>query len=181
VATSRTAGACFRALADAVERDLAPLSAYFPRLARAMRTWVDVWDAAQARNLTLTPSRRSVCAPGGGVQRPNGTCDCYVNYAGARCEQHERLVALMTIVRDEAVLLPHFLRHYGTTFGAADTFVLDNDSADGSTDALAANVVRIPARLYFDHMHLVEQVQEQVVVRRATAAASRGCALCGIS
>lgn len=42
--------------------------------------------------------------------------------------------AVLTIVHDESVFLPIWLRYYGQYFDAQDMYVLDHDTTDGSTD-----------------------------------------------
>ena len=56
-------------------------------------------------------------------------------------------LAVVTMVYNEPVFLPAWLRHYAAEAGAANCFVLDHGSDDGSTDAAAlgqASAVRIP-------------------------------------
>lgn len=48
------------------------------------------------------------------------------------------------MVRDERVMLPRWLAHYGGQLGPENLFVIDDNSSDGSTDALACSVIRIP-------------------------------------
>jgi hypothetical protein len=52
--------------------------------------------------------------------------------------------AVVTMVRDEAVFLPIWLRYYGQFFAAQDTYVLDHHSIDGSTTTDGGDFVRIP-------------------------------------
>ncbi len=52
-------------------------------------------------------------------------------------------VAAVTMVKDEAVMLPLWARHYGERLGADHVVVLDNDSRDGSTDDLDVEVRRL--------------------------------------
>ncbi len=42
--------------------------------------------------------------------------------------------AILTIVHDEAVFFPIWLRYYGQFFAPEDIHVLDHESSDGSTD-----------------------------------------------
>src|SRR4051812_32952538 len=51
--------------------------------------------------------------------------------------------AVVTIVHNEALLLPIWLRYYSRFFRPDDIYVLDNDSSDGSTDG--PGFVRVPA------------------------------------
>ncbi len=57
-------------------------------------------------------------------------------------------VAVVTVVRDEAVMLPRWLRHYAAQVGGPERLVvIDDNSADGSTDDLPCTVIRMPPRL----------------------------------
>jgi Glycosyl transferase family 2 len=70
--------------------------------------------------------------------------------------------AAFTIVQNEPVFLPLWLRYYGRHFDSADIYVLDHDSTDGST-ALAegvANVVRVHREVSFDHTWLTGVVED---------------------
>ena len=53
-------------------------------------------------------------------------------------------VLVMTMVRDEAEMLPRWVRHYAEQVGVKNLFVLDDGSTDGSTDALGCTVHRLP-------------------------------------
>ncbi len=53
-------------------------------------------------------------------------------------------VAVMTMVRDEAVMLPRWVDHYAAQVGHDHLIVLDDNSVDGSTDGLPCTVHRIP-------------------------------------
>lgn len=66
---------------------------------------------------------------------------------------------VMTIVRDEAYYLPIWLRHYGRFFKPEDTYILDNDSTDGSTNNLKVNVIKVHNELYFNHQWILDTVQ----------------------
>lgn len=52
-------------------------------------------------------------------------------------------VAAITVVKDEAVMLPRWTHHYGESLGVDHLVILDNDSQDGSTDNLSAEVRRL--------------------------------------
>ncbi len=52
-------------------------------------------------------------------------------------------VAVVTVVKDEAIMLPLWARHYGERLGCDHLVVLDNASRDGSTDDVAAEVRRL--------------------------------------
>lgn len=51
-------------------------------------------------------------------------------------------VAALTVVRDEAAMLPRWVRYYGDQLGLDHLVVVDDRSADGSTDGLPCRVVR---------------------------------------
>ncbi len=54
-------------------------------------------------------------------------------------------LAAITMVRDEADLLPLWLRHYAEQCGGPENlYVIDDGSSDGSTDALDCSVIRLP-------------------------------------
>lgn len=54
--------------------------------------------------------------------------------------------AVITMVRNEAVALPRWLRYYGEQVGADALVVLDDQSDDGSTSGIDATVFRLPTR-----------------------------------
>ncbi len=70
--------------------------------------------------------------------------------------------AAFTIVHDEPVMLPLWLRYYGRFFAADDLFVLAHDTSDGSTDGLAAvcHVVPVHREAAFDHRWLRSVVED---------------------
>lgn len=75
-------------------------------------------------------------------------------YAAAGTPARKRR-AVVTMVHDEAVFLPIWLRYYSRFFAPEDVYVLDNDTIDGSTDG--PGFVRIPAAGgRVDHVWMVE-------------------------
>ena len=70
--------------------------------------------------------------------------------------------AAFTIVHNEALWLPLWLKHYGQTFDAEDLFVLDHYSTDGSTSALegVCNVVPIHRAAAFDHAWMKSVIED---------------------
>jgi len=60
----------------------------------------------------------------------------------ARPREGPRRRAVLTMVHNEPVFLPIWLRYYSRFFAAEDIYVLDHDTADGSTDR--DGFVRIP-------------------------------------
>ena len=63
--------------------------------------------------------------------------------------------AVVTMVHDESVFLPIWLRYYSRFFEPDDIYVLDNDTTDGSTDG--PGFVRVPAPSdRVDHTWMVE-------------------------
>jgi hypothetical protein len=67
-----------------------------------------------------------------------------------------RRAAVFTIVQNEPVFLPIWDRYYRRHFDADDMFVLDHDSTDPATLAVAGSVHRIPVHrsASFDHTWL---------------------------
>ena len=56
-------------------------------------------------------------------------------------------VAAITVVRDEAVMLPRWVAHYSKQLGGPERLlVIDDNSTDGSTDGLPCPVIRLPER-----------------------------------
>lgn len=53
-------------------------------------------------------------------------------------------VLVMTMARDEAEMLPRWVRHYADQVGLENVVVLDDNSVDGSTDDLGCTVHRLP-------------------------------------
>jgi hypothetical protein len=58
----------------------------------------------------------------------------------------ERLprLAVITMVRDEGVMLPRWVDYYSSQCGMDALLVLDDNSSDGSTDDLPCTVIRLP-------------------------------------
>lgn len=54
-------------------------------------------------------------------------------------------VCVLTMVRDEAEMLPRWVAHYARHVGIENLVVLDDNSTDGSTDGLGCTVHRLPA------------------------------------
>lgn len=52
-------------------------------------------------------------------------------------------VAAVTVVKDESVMLPLWLHHYGERLGLDHLVVLDDQSTDGSTEGIAAEVQQL--------------------------------------
>lgn len=53
-------------------------------------------------------------------------------------------VVVITMVRDEAAMLPRWVDYYGREVGLGNLVVLDDNSVDGSTTGLACPVYRLP-------------------------------------
>src|SRR6185503_134162 len=74
--------------------------------------------------------------------------------SAARGERPPNRSAVITMVHDEAVFLPIWLRYYSRFFAPGDIYVLDNETSDGST--AAGGFVRIPvAHDRVDHTWMV--------------------------
>ena len=76
---------------------------------------------------------------------------------GKRAARQPRLAAV-TMVRDEAAMLPRWIDHYSRQCdGPASLVVLDDNSKDGSTDDLPCSVIRIPEetkKRYFERSRM---------------------------
>lgn len=92
-------------------------------------------------------------------------------FAAMRLQRRERLAAMapgkgaekrravVTMVHNEPVFLPIWLRYYSRYFAPDDIFVLDNDTTDGST--AGDGFVRIPvSHDRIDHTWMTDRVQE---------------------
>ena len=67
--------------------------------------------------------------------------------------------AVITMVHNESVFLPIWLRYYSRFFRPEDIYVLDNDTTDGSTDR--DGFVRIPVgHDKVDHRWMVSRIQD---------------------
>ena len=147
---------CYIDLANAIETELSSLNAYFPRLARAMRTWVSLWDQAQHGTLQFIPSRK-------------GTPLRFEEFSSMQQiksdvhEAVERSWAVFTVLRNEKRFLPYWIRYYEKYFKPDDMYIIDNDSSDGCTNGLASkgfNVIHAHREAFYDHRWLVELVRE---------------------
>ncbi len=56
----------------------------------------------------------------------------------------EQRVIAITMVRDEATMLPRWLKYYGEQLGPDRLVVLDDDTRDGSTTGLDVSVLKVP-------------------------------------
>jgi Glycosyl transferase family 2 len=66
--------------------------------------------------------------------------------------------AVLTMVHNEPIFLPIWLRYYSRFFGADDIYVLDNDTSDRSTER--EGFVRIPvSHGSVDHMWMVRTIE----------------------
>lgn len=63
---------------------------------------------------------------------------------GLRSGAGRPTVAAITMARDEADMLPRWVRHYGGQLGESNLLVFDDNSTDGSTDDLPCTVHRLP-------------------------------------
>lgn len=76
----------------------------------------------------------------------------------ARAPRHGRSRAIITMVHNEAVFLPIWLRYYSRFFAPSDIYVLDNDSTDGST--LGNGFARLPVTHgSVDHTWMVRTIE----------------------
>jgi hypothetical protein len=79
----------------------------------------------------------------------------------------DRKRAVITIVHNERVFLPIWLRHYSHHFAPDDIYVLDNETTDGSTSR--GGFVRLPvSHDRVDHVwmaHMIEELQHELLAR----------------
>lgn len=67
--------------------------------------------------------------------------------------------AVFTIVKNENYFLPIWLKHYKRYFDNSDIYVLDHQSNDGSTKELDVSVELVINEMAFDHLWLVNTVE----------------------
>ncbi len=80
-------------------------------------------------------------------------------YASRPKPSAPRTRAIITMVHNESVFLPIWLRYYSRWFAPDDIYVLDNDSRDGST--MGDGFVRIPVEHEtVDHTWMVRTIEE---------------------
>jgi hypothetical protein len=97
-------------------------------------------------------------------ERPHALTEFFDGLRQSRRERRQprgsRSAAVLTIVRDEAVFLPIWLRYYSQHFSPEDIYVLDHGSSDGSTDR--GGFVRIPVEHEtIDHTWMRDTVAAQ--------------------
>ena len=120
------------------------------------------WEATlDLRRAAGPPVRISLLARGAGadlveLDRTEVRIDQSRTLGGRRSR------AVFTIVQNEADFLPLWLDYYGRHFDPADVYVLDHDSADGSTEAIGelCTVVPVHREQSFDHVWLKSTVEE---------------------
>jgi glycosyl transferase family 2 len=84
---------------------------------------------------------------------------CRERHAARAATQAPRSRALITMVYNEPVFLPLWLRYYSRFFRSEDIYVLDNETSDGSTSR--DGFVRIPVKHEsVDHTWMLRTVQE---------------------
>lgn len=82
-------------------------------------------------------------------------------------------VAAVTMVRDEGPMLAKWVEHYGAQLGLDNLVVIDDNSADGSTDGLACEVIRIPpieGHFEKERMRIVSDAARRLLRRRTAVA-----------
>jgi hypothetical protein len=72
------------------------------------------------------------------------------------------LLAAVTIVRDEAIFLPIWLRYYSSQVDSVDIYIIDNDSSDGSTSGLQHHVIKASSDTYCSHNWIIATVKAVV-------------------
>jgi hypothetical protein len=77
----------------------------------------------------------------------------------------KKLAAVFTIVKDEELYLPIWLKYYSKYFPMEDIYVLDHQSTDGSTTDLPCNVKVVENEKAFDSLwllHVVTKFQSEL-------------------
>jgi len=69
--------------------------------------------------------------------------------------------ALLTIVKNESIFLPIWLKHYKNHFDPSDIYILDHQSIDGSTDNTGCNVEVVKNDDAFDAKWLLKTVTDK--------------------
>lgn len=72
----------------------------------------------------------------------------------------KRKCAVFTIVKNESVYLPIWLRYYKKYFNDKDIYVLDHESTDGSTENLSVNCKLVTNDLFQDNEWLLSVTKE---------------------
>lgn len=68
--------------------------------------------------------------------------------------------AVFTIVKNEKIFLPIWIKHHKKYFDPSDIYILDHQSTDGSTTNLDVNVVLVENEFAFDHRWFHETVEK---------------------
>ncbi len=65
-------------------------------------------------------------------------------------------IAVITMARDEGEMITRWVDHYAAQVGAENVYVVDDHSADGSTDGLPCQVLRLPylGKYPFEHSRM---------------------------
>jgi hypothetical protein len=75
-------------------------------------------------------------------------------------------IALITMVCNEARYLPIWLAYYRRIFASADIYILDNDTTDGSTRDLPAQVIPVSCGYFFHEFwrtHVIDRKQQELI------------------
>lgn len=118
---------------------------------------LDLYSDRAQENLELEPydSPAHPLAPWFGAARLSRRA----HYASRSTPLSPRRRAIITMVHNEPVFLPTWLRYYSRWFSPEDIYVLDNDSTDGSTER--DGFVRIPVEHEtVDHTWMVRTIEE---------------------
>jgi hypothetical protein len=67
--------------------------------------------------------------------------------------------AVFTIVKNEKLFLPIWIKHYKKFFDDSDIYILDHESNDDSTKNLDVNVIPVYNEFTFDQNWLINTVQ----------------------
>ena len=132
---NKDAASAYMELADLVGAGLSHLNPYFSRLGKAMKLWVTIWkerfDSVVHRKWCLKNHVGCNRTPSGTFRLPKFLPVSSRSSMGP--SSNASTCAIFTIVRNEATILPIFLRYYSKQVPVSDIWILDHDTTDGST------------------------------------------------
>lgn len=125
--SNNTAISAYKELAHLVKEKLTPLNPYFTRLGNAMELWVDIWEerfGGHDGSIDCDKEQNVLCLPK--LLPVSSRSSMRPKYNDSTC-------AIFTIVHNEKIMLPIWLRYYMRHAHAEDIWILDHNTIDGST------------------------------------------------